>query len=90
MRPFTAKSTLKTGQNPRSFLDSSTASGKKSKRSRYHVADEFLRFWFRYVESNRSSIEEAPAIVYDGTIEPDLTTHVASTFGDVPLKLSGR
>jgi len=60
-----------------------TASAKKSKRSRYHVADEFLRFWFRYVEPNRSSIEEAPAIVYDGMIEPDLPTHVASTFEDV-------
>ena len=60
-----------------------TASTKKSKRSRYHVADEFLRFWFRYVEPNRSSIEEAPDIVYDGTIEPDLPTHVSSTFEDV-------
>jgi hypothetical protein len=60
-----------------------TASGKKSKRSRYRVADEFLRFWFRYVEPNRSSIEEAPEIVYDGTIEPDLPTHVATTFEDV-------
>ncbi|CAI50903.1 DUF234 domain protein (plasmid) [Natronomonas pharaonis DSM 2160] len=59
------------------------ASGKKSKRSRYRVADEFLRFWFRYVEPNRSSIEEAPEIVYDGTIEPDLPTHVATTFEDV-------
>ncbi|UPV73949.1 ATP-binding protein [Halorussus limi] len=60
-----------------------TASGKKSKRSRYRVADEFLRFWFRYVEPNRSSIEEAPEIVYDGTIEPDLPIHVATTFEDV-------
>ncbi|GGL64570.1 ATP-binding protein [Halocalculus aciditolerans] len=60
-----------------------TASGKKSKRSRYRVADEFLRFWFRYVEPNRSSIEEAPEIVYDGTIQPDLPTHVATTFEDV-------
>ncbi|MFC6873012.1 ATP-binding protein [Halobellus marinus] len=60
-----------------------TASGKKSKRSRYRVADEFLRFWFRYVEPHRSSIEEAPEIVYDGTIEPDLPTHVATTFEDV-------
>ena len=60
-----------------------TASGKKSKRSRYRVADEFLRFWFRYVEPHRSSIEEAPGIVYDGTIEPDLPTHVATTFEDV-------
>jgi AAA+ ATPase superfamily predicted ATPase len=60
-----------------------TASAKKSKRSRYGVADEFLRFWFRYVEPHRSSIEEAPEIVYDGTIEPDLPTHVATTFEDV-------
>jgi len=60
-----------------------TASGKKSKRSRYYVADEFLRFWFRYVEPNRSSIEEAPDIVYDGTIALDLPTHVATTFEDV-------
>jgi len=60
-----------------------TASSKKSKRSRYRVADEFLRFWFRYVEPNRSGIEEAPEIVYEGTIEPDLPSHVASTFEDV-------
>ncbi|NGM70456.1 ATP-binding protein [Natronolimnobius sp. AArcel1] len=60
-----------------------TATRKKSKRSRYRVADEFLRFWFRYVEPNRSSIEEAPSIVFEGTIEPDLPTHVATTFEDI-------
>ncbi|QFU82330.1 ATP-binding protein [Natronorubrum aibiense] len=60
-----------------------TASSQKSKRSQYRVADEFLRFWFRYVEPNRSSIEEAPTIVFDGTIEPNLPTHVATTFEDV-------
>jgi len=60
-----------------------TASSKKSKRSRYRVADEFLRFWFRYVEPNRSGIEEAPEIVYEGTIKPDLPSHVGSTFEDV-------
>ena len=60
-----------------------TASGQKSKRSRYRVADEFLRFWFRYVEPNRSGIEEAPAVVYEQTIEPDLPDHVATTFEDV-------
>ncbi|MFB6211017.1 MAG: ATP-binding protein [Halobacteriales archaeon] len=57
-----------------------TASAKKSKRSRYSIADEFLRFWFRYVEPNRSSIEEAPGMVFDGTIKPDLAHHVAPTF----------
>ncbi|WP_284014733.1 ATP-binding protein [Halobaculum litoreum] len=60
-----------------------TASAKQSKRSRYHVADEFLRFWFRFVEPNRSSIQEAPDVVYDGTIEPNLPAHVATTFEDV-------
>ncbi|WP_435361591.1 ATP-binding protein [Haloarchaeobius sp. DFWS5] len=60
-----------------------TAKAKKSKRSRYHVADEFLRFWFRFVEPNRSSIEEAPALVLDGTIEPALPDHVATTFESI-------
>ena len=60
-----------------------TASAKKSKRSRYRVADEFLRFWFRYVEPNRSGIEEAPEVVFEETIEPDLPTHVATTFEDI-------
>ena len=60
-----------------------TAAQKKSKRSRYRIDDEFLRFWFRYVEPNRSSIEEAPEMVFDGTIEPDLPVHVATTFEDI-------
>lgn len=60
-----------------------TASAKKSKRSQYRVADEFLRFWFRFVEPNRSSIEEAPDIVFDRTIAPNLPDHVATTFEDV-------
>ena len=60
-----------------------TASAKQSKRSRYHVGDEFLRFWFRFVEPNRSGIEEAPQAVYNGTIEPNLSDHVATTFEDV-------
>lgn len=64
-----------------------TASAKHSKRSRYRVADEFLRFWFRFVEPNRSSIEEAPAVVFDGTIEPALPDHVAATFEDVCLEV---
>lgn len=63
-----------------------TASKQKSKRSRYRVADEFLRFWFRYVKPNRSSIEEAPEMVYEGTIEPSLPDHVATTFEDVCLE----
>ncbi|MFB6138255.1 MAG: ATP-binding protein [Halobacteriaceae archaeon] len=57
-----------------------TATGERSKRSRYRIADEFLRFWFRFVEPNRSSIEEAPDVALRGTIEPNLPDHVATTF----------
>lgn len=57
-----------------------TASNKQTNRSRYGVGDEFLRFWFRFVEPNRSAIEEAPSIVYEGSIEPNLPDHVAETF----------
>ena len=57
-----------------------TASAKQSKRSRYGVADEFLRFWFRFVEPNRSGIQEVPGVVYEGTIEPALSDHVSRTF----------
>lgn len=60
-----------------------TASQQKSKRSLYRIADDFLRFWFRYVEPNRSSIAEAPDIVLEDTILPDLPTHVATTFETV-------
>lgn len=60
-----------------------TASKKKSKRSIYRVADEFLRFWFRYVEPHRSGIEEVPELVYEDTIKSDLPAHVATTFEDI-------
>lgn len=55
-------------------------STKQSKRSQCAVADEFLRFWFRFVEPNRSSIEEAPEMVYEGTIAPRLPDYALSTF----------
>ncbi|MFC7227980.1 ATP-binding protein [Salinirubellus salinus] len=57
-----------------------TALGQSSKRSRYRVADEFLRFWFRFVGPNRSSIEAAPDAVYGQTIAPNLADHAAETF----------
>lgn len=60
-----------------------TASKKQSKRSQYRIVDGFLRFWFRFVEPNRSGIEEAPEIVYDETIEPELPRYVAETFETV-------
>lgn len=60
-----------------------TAHQKKSKRSTYRIRDEFLRFWFRFVEPNRSGIEEAPEMVLDNRILPGLDAHASSTFEDV-------
>jgi AAA+ ATPase superfamily predicted ATPase len=57
-----------------------TASAKQSKRSRYQISDGFLRFWFRFVEPNRSGIEQAPEVVFDNSIEPALPDHVTTTF----------
>jgi AAA+ ATPase superfamily predicted ATPase len=60
-----------------------TAEEKKSKRSIYRVADEFLRFWFRFVEPNRSGIEQAPELVLETDILPNLDEYVSKTFEDV-------
>ncbi len=60
-----------------------TAHQKKSKRPLYRIGDEFLRFWFRFVEPNRSSIEQAPNLVLEDRILPELDRFVATTFEDV-------
>ena len=60
-----------------------TAQEKKSKRPLYRIGDEFLRFWFRFVESNRSGIEQAPELVLEDRILPELDRFVAATFEDV-------
>ena len=70
-----------------------TADRKKSKRSIYRVADEFLRFWFRFVEPNRSGTEQNPELVLENEILPNLDGYVSETFEDVcreaVWKLSG-
>lgn len=60
-----------------------TAQEKKTKRSVYTVADEFLRFWFRFVEPNRSGIEQAPELVLENRILPQLDQFVSATFEDI-------
>ncbi|WP_231188024.1 ATP-binding protein [Haladaptatus sp. DYF46] len=60
-----------------------TAIEKKSKRSIYRISDEFLRFWFRFVEPSRSGIEQAPDLVLEDRIMPELDRFVATTFEDI-------
>lgn len=60
-----------------------TATEKQSRRSRYRVGDTFLAFRFRFVESNRSGIEQAPDAVYANAIRPGLPGHVSTVFEGV-------
>ena len=57
-----------------------TETRKASKRSIYRIADPFLSFWFRFVEPNRSGIEEAPDLMLEDVILPDLDQHVSKLF----------
>jgi len=43
------------------------ASPRDSKRSLYRIGDPFLRFWFRFVEPNRSRLEarQGPAVLHE-------------------------
>ncbi len=63
MSIFEAPATVATHQ-PRGTRDR-LGEAVQSKCSRSHVADEFLRFWYRFVEPNRSSTEDAPGVVFN-------------------------
>nr|WP_264822429.1 ATP-binding protein [Halocatena marina] len=67
-----------------------TAREKKSKRSVYRIADDFLRFWFRFVEPNRSGTEQAPQFVLEERIVPELNRFVSKTFEDICQELLWR
>lgn len=53
----------------------------KSRMGRYRLSDNFLRFWFRYIYPNLSSIEEGMFDV--GTIKPDYNRYLGHVFEDV-------
>lgn len=60
-----------------------TAAEKKSKRPLYRLDDDFLRFWFRFVEPNRAGIEHAPEAVFENRIVPQFDGYVAETFENI-------
>jgi AAA+ ATPase superfamily predicted ATPase len=59
------------------------ASPRDSKRSRYRIGDPFLRFWFRFVEPNRSRLEsrQAPAVMRE--IRTRWAAHVAGIWEEL-------
>lgn len=53
----------------------------KSRKGRYYISDNFLKFWFRYIYPNLSAIEEG---VFDANIiKTDYTTYQGRVFEDV-------
>ena len=49
----------------------------------YRIADPFLRFWFRFVEPNRSRLEAAPVDAVRADIERAWAHHVGSVWEDL-------
>ena len=64
---------------------------EKSKKGIYHIDDHFLRFWFRYVHPNQSSLDLglADAILHQ-RIKPDLDHFVATAFEEAVITFTGR
>ncbi|WP_136592071.1 ATP-binding protein [Salinigranum halophilum] len=52
-------------------------------RGVYRLTDQYLRFWFRYVLPNRSSLEQGQTTPVRDAIVDSLPTHVSWTFEDV-------
>ncbi len=59
------------------------SSVRDSKRTAYRLNDPFLRFWFRFVEPNRSRLGAGQAARVVREVKGDLHAHVASVFEDV-------
>ena len=59
---------------------------EKSKKGIYQIDDHFLRFWFRYVHPNQSSLDLglADAILHQ-RIKPDLDHFVATAFEEAAI-----
>jgi AAA+ ATPase superfamily predicted ATPase len=59
------------------------ASLRDSKRTAYRLADPFLRFWFRFVEPNRSRLEAGLVTGVGLEVTAALPLHVSSVWEDL-------
>jgi DNA-binding transcriptional ArsR family regulator len=59
------------------------ATTRDSKRSLYRLADPFLRFWFRFVEPNRSRLAARLVADVERDVARSLPQHVASVWEDL-------
>lgn len=57
---------------------------EKSKKGIYKIADNYVKFWFRFVLPNRSLIESGNAdLVYQQMIAPNLPQYMGAVFEDI-------
>ena len=57
---------------------------QKSKKGLYKIADNYVKFWFRFVLPNRSLIESGNAdLVYEEMIAPNLSHYMGEIFEDI-------
>ena len=59
------------------------ASPRDSKRSLYRIGDPFLRFWFRFVEPNRSRLESRQVFAVMREIRAGWAAHVAEIWEEL-------
>ena len=52
-------------------------------RGVYRIADDYLRFWFRFVAPNRGPLEQGRTAPLRDSIGDSLSTHTSQTFEDV-------
>jgi AAA+ ATPase superfamily predicted ATPase len=64
---------------------------EKSKKGIYQIDDHFLRFWFRYVHPNQSSLDLGLAdTILQQRILPDLDHFVATAFEEAAIRFTGQ
>jgi AAA+ ATPase superfamily predicted ATPase len=56
---------------------------RSAKRTRYQIADPFLRFWFRFVEPNRSRLEAGRLTAVSRDMKRDFAHHVSGVWEEL-------
>jgi AAA+ ATPase superfamily predicted ATPase len=59
------------------------ASGRNNKKTLYKIADPFLRFWFRFVEPNRSRLDARQIDAVAKAVERLLPRHTSQTWEEL-------
>jgi AAA+ ATPase superfamily predicted ATPase len=58
-------------------------SPRSAKRTRDQISDQFLRFWFRFVEPNRSRLEAGRLAAVSKDVRRDFSQHVGSVWEEL-------